>query len=208
MTTSCQAAEDPPPLPRQAEVSLTCRRGCQHRRLGNLFGFCDEMVSGDNKLPDICQREYAQGRGQRKDKRGQEKRQENKRLGLFSRRSLEKLPTDFPLYLMFLLCSGRSICTVRGRDRSCHSPLQWPQLPHLLHLHCGRCRLPDTALRRLAALFPLNAQTFHSLTASRSQSRTLPQRLPQLQLATVSADSHLGIIFTRNRNLAWRFGPS
>lgn len=28
------------------------------------------MVSGDNKLPDICQREYAQGRGREETREG------------------------------------------------------------------------------------------------------------------------------------------
>lgn len=46
-------------------------------------------------------------------------------------RSLEKLPTDFPLYLIFLLCSAglfvHSVSETRQRP-------QLPQLPHLLQL--------------------------------------------------------------------------
>lgn len=126
---SCREEEEDPPHPVSVSVSLTCRCSCQHRRLGNLFGFCDEMVSGDNKLPDICQ---SLGR-ERRDKRREAKRRE-RLFWLFSRRSLEKLPTDFPLYLIFLLCSaGLFVHTVSESSRV-ESREQRPQLPHFLQL--------------------------------------------------------------------------
>lgn len=50
------------------------------------------------------------------------------------------------------------------------------------------CLIP---LRRVATLFPLNAQTFHSLTASETLD-VVPQRLPlQLAESAVSVRSHL-----------------
>lgn len=182
-------------------MSLTCRCSCQHRRLGNLFGFCDEMVSGDNKLPDICQRECAQGRGQRRDKRREGKKQ--KILCLFSRRSLEKLPTDFPLYLMFLLCSRAGLFVQSEAETAVATARCTVATFVAFAVADAACLIPRFDDSQL--YFPLMHRLF-------IQRRTLPQRLPQLQLPTVSADSHLGlgIIFARNSNsnLAWRFGPS
>lgn len=175
----CREQEEDPPHPVSVSVSLTCRRSCQHRRLGNLFGFCDEMVSGDNKLPDICQSLHHAGEGrERRDKRREAV------LTAIAR----KIADRFSIVLDILIMLGRSICTHRVRVESkLETREQKAETAVATFLAVAAavdaaCLIP---LRRVAALFPLNAQTFHSLDV-------VPQRLPlQLAESALSVRSHL-----------------